>query len=258
MCEDGLYLEAELGGIEVNCLIDTGAKRSILHPMKCFSIPLNKKPPLSRNILLTNGDMIRILGQVFLPLDSQIGSFTQSFIIAETNEPVILGNDFVSSYGCKIDVANSCLHINGDSMSCVLESKIDSLFRLRLVEDIEVPANSEIILPGYVPQRKGCALPESLFVESTEKCFSKGVVLARILVNTKCDFVSARAMNVSDTPVKFYTETILGDYSVVQDVKPVSVVDEVSFDKNLAEDQMDQHCPYHSMLNQFIRLGLRV
>ena len=38
-----------------------------------------------------------------------------------------------------IDVANSCLHINGDSVSCVLESKIDSLFRL--VEDVEVPAN---------------------------------------------------------------------------------------------------------------------
>ena len=181
--------------------------------MKYFSIPLNKRPPLtelSRNILLANGDRIRVLGQVFLPLDSQIGSFTQNFIIAETNEPVILGNDFLSSNGCMIDVANNCLHIDGDSVSCVLESKIDSLFRLRLVEDVEVPANSEIILPGYVPQRKGCVLPESLLIESTEKCFSKDVVLARTLVNTKGDFVPVRAMNVSDTPVKLYRETILG------------------------------------------------
>ena len=62
MCEDGLYLKAELGGIEVNCLTDTGANRSILHPMKYFSLPLNKWPPLtelSKNILLANGDRIR-------------------------------------------------------------------------------------------------------------------------------------------------------------------------------------------------------
>ena len=69
MCEDGLYLKAELNGIEVNCLIDTGANRSILHPKKYFSIPLNKRPPLTelrRNILLANGDRIKVLGQVFL------------------------------------------------------------------------------------------------------------------------------------------------------------------------------------------------
>ena len=101
-----------------------------------------------------------------------------------------------------INVANSCLHINGDSVSCVLKSKRDSLFRLRLVEDVEVPKNSEIILPGYVPQTKGCVLPESLLVESTEKCFSKGVVLARTLINPMGDFVPVRAMNVSDTPGK--------------------------------------------------------
>ena len=45
---------------------------------------------------------------------------------------------------------------------------------------------------------------------------------------------------MSDTPVKLYRETILGDCSVIQEVKPVSVA-EASFDRNLAEDQMDQH-----------------
>ena len=65
----------------MNCLIDTTANRSILHPMKYFSIPLNKSPPLtelSRNILLANGDRIRVLGQVFLPLDSQTGTLKTS------------------------------------------------------------------------------------------------------------------------------------------------------------------------------------
>ena len=104
ICEDGLYLKAKLGGgIEVNCLVDTGANKSILHPKKFYSIPSSIRPSLTeltKNIVLANGDRIRVLGQVTMSLETGLGSFNHNFVVAETNEPVILGNDFLSNNCC--------------------------------------------------------------------------------------------------------------------------------------------------------------
>ena len=52
------------------------------------------------------------------------------------------------------------MSIDGKSVPCVLESKDGSLFILRLAKDIEVPGNSEIILPGYFSDSSDTVLPE--------------------------------------------------------------------------------------------------
>ena len=96
-----MNLKANLGGgIEVNCLVDTGANKSIIHPKKFYSIPSSVRPSLTelaKNIVLTNGDRIRGLGQVTMSLEIGLGIFNHNFVVAETNEPVILGNDFLSN-----------------------------------------------------------------------------------------------------------------------------------------------------------------
>ena len=106
-----MYLNVKLGGgIEVNCLLDTGANKSILHPKKFCSIPSSVRPSLTefaKNIVLADRDKIRFLGQVTMSLETGLGIFNHNFIVAETNEPVILGNDFLSNNCCVIDVANS-------------------------------------------------------------------------------------------------------------------------------------------------------
>ena len=110
ICEDGLYLKAKLGGgIEVNCLVDTGGIKSILHPKKFYSIPSSVRPlltELAKNIVLADGDKIRVLEQASMSLETGLGIFNHNFVVAETNEPVILENDFLSNNCCVIDVAN--------------------------------------------------------------------------------------------------------------------------------------------------------
>ena len=97
-CNDGLYLPCSISGVKVNCLIDTGANTSIIHPKKYYSIPERSRANLqtvTSNIRLADGGKIQPLGEVILPLFiPDVGTLYQNFLVAETNEPLVLGCDF--------------------------------------------------------------------------------------------------------------------------------------------------------------------
>ena len=43
---DSLFLTGNVYGVEIKCLVDTGATLSILHPDKYNAIPKKRRPPL--------------------------------------------------------------------------------------------------------------------------------------------------------------------------------------------------------------------
>ena len=93
-----------------------------------------------------------------------------------------------------------------------------SLFRLRLAEDIEVPGNSKIILPGYFSDS---VLPGCLMIESSERCCKRGIAL----VSTDSSVIPVRAMKPSDECIKLHKETLLGECSFVQDIRSIGQAD---------------------------------
>ena len=114
-------------------LIDTGANRLIINPRKFYSIPEKLRPSsqtIKKQIVLANSEKISTIGETTLSLATSVGIFPQNLIVAEISEPLILGNDFLSQNRCLVDVANSCLHLNGKTLRCTLESKVECLFRL--------------------------------------------------------------------------------------------------------------------------------
>ena len=219
--EDGLYLKAKIMGTDVNCLIDTGATKSILHPQKYYSIHAEKRPmmePLNKTIMLANGDKINPQGQVKLSLHTKIGTFYQNFVVVETKEPLILGNDFLSSHQCVIDVANHSLSIMGKSVDCILESRLDSLFRLRLSEDIKIPGNSEMVIPGYIAKVESRYVPDCLLIEPSKECVNKGLVVAKALVNPNQNIIPVRVINPSEDSCELFKGTTLGKCSLIDSV----------------------------------------
>ena len=79
-------------------LFDTGANTSIIHPKKYYSIPESARSKLqtvTSSIRLADGGKIQSLGEVILPLFiPDVGTLYQNFLVAETNEPLVLGYDF--------------------------------------------------------------------------------------------------------------------------------------------------------------------
>ena len=95
-----MYLPCTIAGVNINCLIDTGANTSIIHPKKYYSIPDSVRAGLkgvTNDIRLADGARIQPLGEVTLPLVIfEVGTLYQKFLVAETNEPLVLGYDFFS------------------------------------------------------------------------------------------------------------------------------------------------------------------
>ena len=64
-------MKGKIGNMEINCLIDTEANRSVLHPRKYWQIPETKRPPLhstTQRIKVANENRVQPLGEFSLPL----------------------------------------------------------------------------------------------------------------------------------------------------------------------------------------------
>ena len=208
-------MKGKIENMEINCLIDTGANRSVLHPRKYWQIPETKRPPLhstTQRIRVANGNRVQPLGEVSLPLTLRnVGTIQLQVLVAEIEEPLVLGNDFLCDTGCSIDVKNQTLHLEGKDIPCFLEDELPSVFRIRLSSDVVVPGNCEYILPAYIQTDCSAILPEEVIIDGNPRIMeSKGILFARVLVNTASTHIPVRVCNPTDEEITLFKETILG------------------------------------------------
>ena len=210
----GLYIKARVGDAQVNCLVDTGANRSIIHPTKYLEISGSCHPtlaPTDQKIRVANGNRIEPLGEVILPLRFSTGIIHHQMLVAEIGEPLVLGNDFLFENSGIIDIGNRVLSLSGKPIPCYLEDELPSIFRIRLTSDLVVPPNSEMILPAYIQDRALTDLPENLILEGSERFMeNKGIIVARVLVDTKSETIPVRVLNPHEKEVQLFKETIVG------------------------------------------------
>ncbi|KAL3841726.1 hypothetical protein ACJMK2_019832 [Sinanodonta woodiana] len=146
---NGLYIEADISGVQVLCLVDTESTISVLHPNRYLAIPEEIRPPVEYKrfqLRMADGGLIPIQGCVTLPIKINGKVFNHRLVIADIQAPVVLGNDFLFDYECKIDVAESKLFIGGSSVQCLLESDLSRVCRISIMESVIVPAGTEMIV----------------------------------------------------------------------------------------------------------------
>ena len=144
----------------------------------------------------------------------------QNFLVAETNEPLVLGYDFFHKHQCVIDLTNNTLQIEGKTVDCCLESKLLSLFRIKLTENITIPSNSEMIVGGYFNNPDKDILPNCALLEGSDKLLeNKQVLVARSLVNLRTDIIPVRVLNPHDQPRQLFKETVLGSCEIVEQIE---------------------------------------
>ena len=178
----------------------------------------------TQNIRVANGNRVQPVGEVEVALDFGTGIIYQHVIVAETEEPLVLGNDFLFENDCTIDICSRNVSIRGQKVTCHLEDELPSLFRIKLRSDSTIPANCEKILPAYIQIDDSAILPSSLLVEGSEKLLeSKGLVVGRVLVNSASKEIPVRILNPSEQEVKLFRETTLGHGHRIEVVNPSSV-----------------------------------
>ena len=115
------------------------------------------------------------MGQAEIPLNlPDVGSVVQNFVAAETEEPLISGNDFLLQNKCVIDIARQMVCVDGKEIKCSLERNLTSLFRLKVLETRVVPPNSEMVFPGYVHAQDNTILPRYSIIEPNDSVYTSG------------------------------------------------------------------------------------
>ena len=75
-----------------------------------------------------------------------MGIIHYQMLVAENEEPLVLGNDFLFENGCTIDIGKRVINLSGKTIPCYLEDELSSIFRIILLSDLVVPPSYEMIL----------------------------------------------------------------------------------------------------------------
>ncbi len=119
---DGLFVLMQIGGNDVNCLVDTGSTLSVLHPSRYEAIPEEIRPNLeymNNYLRMADGGLVTLLGKATFTILVDGRSFEQEMMIADIEVPAVMGYDFLHRYECQIDIVQQVLTINGMRVQCI-------------------------------------------------------------------------------------------------------------------------------------------
>lgn len=205
---DGLYVNAVICGIEMKCLIDTGASVSVLHLSTYQQMLNHNRPQLCKSnttLYMANGAPVEVHGSGIFNININGHIYRQQMSVAEIEAPAVIGYDFLKNQNCQIDIGKSRLNLDGKIVECILESTLPSMFRIRVAENTTVPCGTEMIVPATVDG----ALPHITkgMIECEKLQNLNGLLLAKTIVDPCDKIVPIRVMNVTDKPQVLYENT---------------------------------------------------
>ena len=149
-----LVVPMELHGVNLRFLVDTGAVVTVLSSRVYQALPEALRPPLKQppealKLEMANDELLAIDGVVDTKFDIDGRNFEHKMYVAPIAEEGLLGMDFLCAndyelgarYGLKLNGLWVCTETR-DSASLIQNA------RVTLKEDVTVPANSQVILPG--------------------------------------------------------------------------------------------------------------
>ena len=216
--EAGIYLPVQINGIEINMLVDSGATASLISVEVYEMMNKGNRPclkPVKGEMVAVKGMNLKTLG--YCNFDVIIGgsSYVMMAIVAELNTTGIIGLDFMSEYGCSIDLKQKCLVIDGKKLKCDLKGKI-GCYRVSLAETVSVPPRHEMLTCGqindYCHDIKGIGI-----IEPSDTFQKAGKAMVGRILATANENVPVRLMNPSNEELILYKGTVVGQFEEVKE-----------------------------------------
>ncbi|XP_033729790.1 uncharacterized protein LOC117318986 [Pecten maximus] len=206
---DGLYISVKICGVNVNCLIDTGATSTVLHPTKYLDIPSRDRPRLEKrryNIQVADGSVVTPLGSIEAILEINGKLVKHSTLVADIDAPAVIGYDFLHAHDCQIDMGGGSLLFAGEKLKCQRESRMESIFRVTIHENVVVPPDCEMIVMADIQGKTQGG--DSVLVESNMvRMDAEGIRAARAVVKPEDGVIPIRMINTNKEPKQLYKGT---------------------------------------------------
>ena len=153
----GLYIHVDLNGQILNCLVDTGASLSMLSTRVWENSNLSKNrvlPSYNKTNITASGSALDVIGKTSISLKIGKRNYDTEVIVADIENDMLLGLDFMKNHDCTVDVGRNALIIKGKSFDMNCMGKI-GCHRFIAKYDEKIPAMSENIISGKVLDMEG-------------------------------------------------------------------------------------------------------
>ncbi len=243
-----MYITATIEGVEIDCLVDSGATLSVIHPSYFEAICKKKTIPLQLtrgSLRMADGGLVSALGKasLCLKLPSQ-QEITYTFVVADVEASIVLGLDFLKSQHGIIDTYSGMLTLDGVTHQCHDKDGTTALYHVKLTETVTVQPGLEMIIPGRVDGEPNFAM--GLVEPHNSSCTEKGLLVAKVVVDPQLPEVPVRVMNFSGEAQTLYkgtciatcepvSEELQGDDATIGQVNRISAVTEDNLPEHLQE-----------------------
>ena len=227
-----VYLQMELHGKSIPCLVDSGCEITLAPKSLMQSNRKAEIQPTTRHVLAANGSEINVSGEATLPLFLN-GRRIDTFALISTDiEEVMLGADWLKQHECVWDFGRNQLSVDGLMATPMSTKKPLCCRRVYLQEDVVLPPRQQVDVPARAtlvnPRRTG-----NNWAVDTQQLTS-GVYVGRTLLPDAHKDLPVRMINTSAKPQALAAGTYLGVLSPVAVLE--TTVDETAANQSSAVD----------------------
>ena len=211
----------EIYSVQSRFLVDTGAVVTVLSSGVYQAMPEASRPSLRQpteplKLEVANDELLEIDGVMDAKFDIDGQDFEHKMYVAPIAEEGLLGMDFLCANDYELG-ARYGLKLNGQQIYTEDRDLAIRVARVTLQEDIIVPANTQIVLPGTAELRgqkfgSRYGLTESLPGRSIE-----GLLIGRALVDPTDHVVPVRVLNANNENVELKRGTVVALIHEVDD-----------------------------------------
>lgn len=212
---DGNFIFVRANFMKTKALIDTGAQKSCISEafvQKLRLSPTKQVKGEGKYLFTADGKPIQIQGTTELSVKIHGLSIPFTFhVLRGLNHNIILGCDFLTQTNAQIDMSNGFISFCDDLVSASLARPRESL--LRSLAAIEVPGQSEAVLPVKIPQgfHAKCAI-----IEPTELGLNN-LIVARSVVQPLGNRTLCKVLNPTNAAVRLNRGDIISKISPLTD-----------------------------------------
>ena len=207
-------------------VIDTGAQVSIINKKLYDSIPAYDKPELKKtdgHLTTIAKNPVRTYGIVQLQLNIQGARMQHWFFVSDINESGIIGIDLLKAQNAVIDLAHDRVLFNHKQVR-VSDYKGETIqSRVLARTTLEIPPGAEYVMPCNILKRdrdKVRQCRRTLMFEPNRNTFRRsGAMVARVIVDSKCEQVPVRIFNPCECPITVRKGDPVGRLEVATSIK---------------------------------------
>jgi len=189
------YITGQIDYTDIILLLDSGCSKSIIPTQlyqqfnrRCAS-PLT---PITGEGVLADRSRPPIEGNTTVTLRIGSKAYTQSFLVANLQQYILLGLDFFIQHNCHLDFKGTRFTHSDVSQNCCDAFGEPIRVNVHLTQYVEIPPYSELMIPACINQHW---TPQVAYIEANSP--DKNLLVAASNYQSKDNYIWVRACNIS-------------------------------------------------------------